>query len=78
MLDPLLWLWGAEVIEIHPTKYTHSSRFAVFWDVCIMTSYNGNASRVCDPLWGEPPVIGGFQKAGIADFDVFFDVSLNK
>ena len=44
----------------------------------IMTSRNGNALHVTGPLCGEST--GGFptQRAGNAEFDAFFDVSLNK
>ena len=45
-----------------------------------MTSSNGNIFRVTGPLWGEPPVIGGFpsKRPVTLSFDVFFDLRLNK
>ena len=38
------------------------------------------AFRVTDPLWGEPPVTGGFpsQRPVMQSFVVFFDLRLNK
>ena len=44
----------------------------------IMTSRNGNALRVTGPLCGESTGEFPTRRAGNADFDVFFDVSLNK
>ena len=45
-----------------------------------MTSSNGNIFRVTGPLWGNPPVTGGFpsQRPVTRIFDVFFDLPLNK
>ena len=49
-------------------------------DFLMMTSSNGNIFRVTGPLWGE--AIGHqqipFTKASDAEFDVFFDLRLNK
>ena len=44
----------------------------------MMTSLNGNISRVADPLCGE--VTGEFptQKPVTRSFDIFFDLRLNK
>ena len=46
----------------------------------VMTSSNGSIFRVTNPLWGVPPVTGGFpsQRAVTLSFDVFFDLRLNK
>ena len=46
----------------------------------MMTSSNGNIFRVTGPLWGNPPVTGGFpsQRPVTRSFDVFFDLRLNK
>ena len=44
------------------------------------TSSNGNIFRITGPLWGDPPVTGGFssQRPVMRCFDVFFDPRLNK
>ena len=46
----------------------------------MMTSSNENIFRVTGPLWGEPPVTGGYpsQRPVSWTFDVFFDLCLNK
>ena len=46
----------------------------------VMSSSNGSVFRVAGPLWGKPPVAGGFplQRASNSGFDVLFDVGLNK
>ena len=44
----------------------------------MMTSSNGNIFRVTGPLWGNPPVTGGFPPPVTRSFDVFFDLRLNK
>ena len=46
----------------------------------MMTSSKINIFRVNFPLWGEPPVTGGFpsQKPVTRSFDVFFNLCLNK
>ena len=46
----------------------------------LTTSPYGIAFLVTGPLWGEPPVTGGFpsQRPVTGSFDVFFDVRLNK
>ena len=45
----------------------------------VMTSSNGNIFRITGPLWGEPPVTGGFpsQRPVTRSFDAFFDLHLN-
>ena len=45
-----------------------------------MTSSNGNILRVTGPSWGNPSVTGGFpsQRPMTRNFDVFFDLRLNK
>ena len=45
-----------------------------------MTLSNGNIFRVTGPLWGEPPVTGGFpsQRPVTRSFEVFFDLPLSK
>ena len=50
------------------------------WQSPMMTSSNGNIFRDTGPLWGEPPVTGGFpsQRPVTQSFDVFFDLRLNK
>ena len=42
----------------------------------IPTSSNGNIFRVTGPLWGKPPVTGGFpsRRPVTRSFDVFFDL----
>ena len=46
----------------------------------IMASSNGNFFCVTGPLWGNPPVTGGFpsQRPVTRSFDVFFYLRLNK
>ena len=48
--------------------------------IFMMTSSNGNIFCITGPLWGEPPVTGGFpsQMPVTLSFDVFFDLCLNK
>ena len=50
------------------------------YPVFIITSTNWNIFRVTGPLWGEPPVTGGFpsKRPVTRIFDVFFDLRLNK
>ena len=45
----------------------------------MMTLSNGNIFRVTGPLWGNPPVIGGFpsRRPVTRSFGVFFDLRLN-
>ena len=46
----------------------------------MMTSSNENIFRVTGPLWGDSPVTGEFpsQRPTTRNFDVFFDLCLNK
>ena len=45
-----------------------------------MTSSNGNIFHITGPLWGNPPVTGGFpsQRPVTQSFDVFFELCVNK
>ena len=59
----------------------HIKFFLSSWMNCnMMASSNGNIFHVTGPLWGKPPVTGGFpsQKLVTWSFDVFFDLHLNK
>ena len=51
-----------------------------FTDSCMMVSSNGNIWRVTGPLWGKPPVTGGFpsQRPVARSFDTYFDLCLNR
>ena len=55
------------------------SPFYVYSD-SMMTSSNGTIFRFTCPLWGEPPLTGGFpsQRPVTRSFDVLFDLRLNK
>ena len=83
--------------NIVSTNQLRSRRWADVWDgrqgnvscrACLwgplhmMESWHGNAFRIVDPLWGEPPVTGGFtsQRDSKADFlcFVFFNKLSNK
>ena len=46
----------------------------------IMMSSNGNIFCFIGPLWGDPPVTGGFpsQRPVTRSFDVIFDLHLNR
>ena len=50
------------------------------WNACMMTSSNGSILRVTGPLWGEPPVTGGFpsQWPITQSFDFLIDLRPNK
>ena len=60
--------------------WTEYVSFAKYPMCPMMTSPNGNIHRVIGPLWGNPPVTGGFpsQRPVRRGFDIFFDVRLNK
>ena len=47
-------------------------------DPILMTPEHGNAFRITGPLWGEPPMAGGFPHIGQAmqSFNVIFIVIL--
>ena len=49
-------------------------------DSNMVTSSNGYIFHVTGPLWGEPPVTGGFplHRLVTRSFDVFFNLRLNK
>ena len=64
----------AAIIWLNAQAPVNSSR-----KLCVMmTSSNRNILRVAGSLWGEPPVTSGFQRPVMRNFDVFYDVRLNK
>ena len=69
-LLPVIYLQSTQNIPAYPTTM----------HTIVMTSSNGNTLRVTGPLWGEPPVTGGFpsQRPVTRSFDVFFDLCLKK
>ena len=45
----------------------------------MMILRHGNVFRITGPLWGEPPVTGGFPSQTVfRRFDVTFDANMNK
>ena len=48
--------------------------------IAMMKSSNGNIFRVTGPLWGNPPVTGGFpsQRLVTRNSDIFFDLHQNR
>ena len=69
-LLPVIYLQSTQNKPAYPTTM----------HTIVMTSSNGNILRVTGPLWGEPPVTGGFpsQRPVTRSFDVFFDLCLKK
>ena len=66
-------------INIVPEKKIHITKWKdAITHVTMMTSSNGNVFRVTGPLWGNPPVTGGFssQRPVTRCFGVCFDLRL--
>ena len=66
-------VWHCRLRHHRVVLLTRSGRY-------MMTSPNGSIFRVTGPLWGEPPVTGGFpsQRPVTQSFGIFFDRRVNE